>query len=276
MPLNTVLALKVRDLLPEQSKVKALPQNKGRDFWQLWKSYQDYFYKCCLKWMRGNSHDAEEAMSQAMLKAWKEWQKSANTIQYPKAWLTRLIHNLCMDMHRKYQREAPVLENIDDIKFAEHPAFACRVELPECNILNVEMRAYLYQRIKSLPDRLRHPFILHYVQQKSYKDIAKQLTLSEENVRKRLFKARSILQKQLRKYLAGEDDTCLDSFSLSLKRGIPRGKEEFPSEQAVICPLKSSIPTKSKQEEISYKLTVLCQETLSHHWYSSTNLLAWR
>ena len=276
MPLSSIHALKAKNLLSAQSKVRALPQNNGRDFWQLWESYQDYFYQRCLRWMRGNSHDAEEAMSQAMLKAWNEWQKYANTIQYPKPWLTRLIHNLCMDMHRKYQREAPVIENINDIKFADHPEFACRVELPESNILNVEMRAYLYQKIESLPDRLRQPFILYYDQEKSYKDIAKQLTLSEENVRKRLKKARSILQKQLRKYLAGEDDTCLVFFSPSLKRGIPMGKEEFPSEQAVICPLKSSIPTNSKQEEIRYKVTVLCQETVSHHWYSSTNLLVWR
>jgi RNA polymerase sigma-70 factor (ECF subfamily) len=276
MPLNTLSALEVSNLLPEQSNVRALPQNSCQDFWQLWESYQDYFYKCCLKWMRGNSHDAEEVLSQAMLKAWNEWQKSANTIQYPKAWLTRLIYNVCMDMHRKYQREAPVLANIDDIKFADHPALACRGELPESKILHVEMRAYLYQRIRSLSDRLRHPFILHYDQEKSYKEIAKQLALSEENVRKRLFKARSILQKQLRKYLAGEDDSCLDSVSLSLKRGIPRGEEEFPSQQAVIGQLNSSIPTNSKEEEISYKVTVLCQETVSHHWYSSTNLLVWR
>ena len=276
MSINTVCALKVRNLLPEQSQVRALPQNNCRDFWQLWESYQNYFYKLCLNSMRGNSHDAEEVLSQAMLKACNEWQKSANTIQYPKAWLTRLIYNVCMDRHRKYRREAPVLANIDDIKFADHPAFACRGELPESKILHVETRAYLHQRITSLPDRLRHPFILHYVQQKSYKDIAKQLALSEENVRKRLFKARSILQKQLHKYLAGEDNTCLDSFSPSLKRGISIREEEFPSEQAVICQLKSSIPTKSKQEEINYNVTVLCQETLSHHWYSSTNLLVWR
>lgn len=275
MPLNSIATLKVRNLLPEQSKVRALPQNNCQNFWQLWESYQDDFYKCCLKWMRGNSHDAEEAMSQAMLKAWNEWPNYENTIKYTKAWLTRLIYNVCMDRHRKYQREAPVIENIDDIKFSEYPEFACRVELPESKILNVELRVYLYQRVKSLPDRLRHPFILHYDQEKSYKDIAKQLALSEDMVRQRIKKARSILQKQLHKYLTGEDDTCLDSFSPSLKMEIPL-LEEFPSEQAVICQLKSGIPTKSKHEEINYKVTVICQETLSHHWCRSANLQAWR
>jgi hypothetical protein len=35
MSLTTSGALKVRNLWPEQSKVRALPRNNGRDFWQL-------------------------------------------------------------------------------------------------------------------------------------------------------------------------------------------------------------------------------------------------
>lgn len=153
--------------------------------------------------MGGNYHDAEDALTQAMLKAWNQWKKCANKIIYPKAWLARIIYNFCMDVHRKRKREATGIENIDDIKFAHHQAFASRVEFPESNILNLEMRAYLRYRIESLPDRLRHPFILHCCQEKSYKDIAKQLALSEENVRKRIQEARKILQKQLKNILQG-------------------------------------------------------------------------
>jgi RNA polymerase sigma-70 factor (ECF subfamily) len=179
--------------------------------------------------MGGNFHDAEDALNQAMLKAWNEWTKDAKKIIYPKAWLTRLIYNFCMDVHRKHKREVPGIENIDDIKFADHAAFASRVEFPESNILNLEMRAYLHQRIESLPDRLRQPFILHCCQEKSYQDVAKQLALSEENVRKRIQEARRILKKQLKKYVAGEDKTSLNSLSPSLKTVIPM-VEEFQSQ----------------------------------------------
>ncbi|RUS93828.1 hypothetical protein DSM107003_40640 [Trichormus variabilis SAG 1403-4b] len=228
--------------------------------------------------MGGNSHDAEDALNQAMLKAWNEWIKTENKIIYPKAWLNRIIYNFCMDVHRKRKREATVIENIDNIKFANHPAFASRAELPESNILNLEMRAYLCHRIESLPDRLRHPFILHCCQDKSYQDVAKQLTLSEENVRKRIQKARKILQKQLHQYLAGEDDTSLDS----LNREIPI-VEELTSDEtlrqaqcgAVICNWES-FTTKNSNEEINYQVTVICLETLPHHWYSSANLLGYR
>ncbi|MCV3216120.1 sigma-70 family RNA polymerase sigma factor [Plectonema radiosum NIES-515] len=267
--------LEIKDVLPEQSQFKALAPNNCRDFWQLWESSQDDFYKCCLKWMGGNSHNAEDALNQAMLKACNEWTKSATKITYPKAWLARLIYNFCMDVHRKHKREAPGIENIDDIKFADHPAFACRVEFPESNILNLEMQAYLHHRIESLPDRLRHPFILHCCQDKSYQDVAKQLTLSEENVRKRIQEARRILQKQLKKYLAGEDNTSLYSPSPPLKKVIPM-VEEFHQVETVICNWESPATTKSKNEEINYKVTVICLETLPPSCCSLPNSPVWR
>ncbi|MBE9035846.1 RNA polymerase sigma factor [aff. Roholtiella sp. LEGE 12411] len=275
--------VEITNLLSKESQFKALSPNNCRDFWQLWESDQDYFHKCCLQWMGGNSHDAEDALNQAMLKAWNEWTKYADKITYPKAWLTRIIYNFCMDVHRKCKREARGIENIDDIKFADHPAFASRADFPESNILNLEMQAYLCHQIESLPDRLRHPFILYCCQDKSYQDVAKQLALSEDNVRKRIQEARKILQKQLKKYLAGEDNTYIDSLSPSLKKVIPI-VEEFQSDEtlrqaqygAVIGNLESSIPTKNKHEEINYKVTVICLETLPLSWYSSPNSLGWR
>ena len=209
-----------------------------------------------------------------MLKAWNEWKKSANKITYTKAWLTRIIHNLCMDVHRKRKREATVIENIDDIKFAEHQEFAASVEIPESNILTLEMRAYLHHRIESLPDKLRHPFILHCCQEKSYQDVAKQLALSEENVRKRIQQARKILQKQLKKYLAGEDNTCIDFLSPVLKKDMPM-EETCQTDETLICNWELPVPTKIKPEEINYNVTVICLETLPPHWYNSFNSLGW-
>ncbi|HBE16112.1 MAG TPA: hypothetical protein DEG17_05765 [Cyanobacteria bacterium UBA11149] len=120
------------------------------------------------------------------------------------------------------------------------------------------------------------PLILYYYHEQPYQEIAKQLAISEENAHKQIKQAQSILQKQLNKYLAGEDDTCLDFCLLSQNKEIYMGEEELSSKQGVICQLNLSIPANSKEEEISYNVTVLCQETLPYHWYSSINLLAWR
>lgn len=253
----------------------AVSQNDYRFFWNLWKSNQDYFYKLCVNWMGGNPHDAEDALNQAMLKAFNEWTKSASEIKYPKAWLARIIYNFCIDLHRKCKRQAISIEHIDDIKFVDHPAFASGEGIPESNILNLEMRVYIQQQIESLPDRLRHPFILYSYQEKSYQDIAKQLALSEENIRKRIQEARKILQKQLNKYLAGEDNTFLDFLLPSLKKDIQIEKK-FESDDIVICNLESSTTIKINHEEINYHVTLICPEKLPHLSYNSPNSLGWR
>ncbi|XWK86692.1 MAG: sigma-70 family RNA polymerase sigma factor [Phormidium sp.] len=240
-------------------------------FWQEWHAYRSHLYLCCLKWMKSNPIDAEDVLSQAMLKAWNEWQKAEGKIKYPKAWFTRIIYNFCMDLHRKNKREALIIEKIEEIKFQDSPGFYARAEFPESNILDREMRLYLRHQIESLPTRLRQPFILYCCQEKSYQDIAKQLACSEENVRKCVREARLILQKHLIKYIAGEDDTPLDSLSPSFNLEIPLAEKSQAESN-----WESLIPTKSQDEEINYKVTVLCQETLAHHWYSSANPLGWR
>ncbi|MEG4030720.1 MULTISPECIES: sigma-70 family RNA polymerase sigma factor [unclassified Microcoleus] len=247
------------------------PEEINSDFWQEWQVHQAHFYRCCLKWMNSNPIDAEEVLSQAMLKAWNEWQNYRSKIKYPQAWLTRIIHNFCMDVHRKRKREALAIENIDDIKFEGYPAFASRVGFPDSNILDLELRAYIHQKIESLPPKLRDTFVLYYYQNKSYQDIAKVLPFSEQNVRKCVRKAGRILRRHLIKYLAGEDDTSLNSSSPALKLVIPLPEKSQPE-----CNCESIIPPKSHDEEISYQVTVLCLETLPHHSYISTTLLVWR
>ncbi|WP_239005387.1 RNA polymerase sigma factor [Gloeothece citriformis] len=259
--------VEIGNVLPKSSQIITGDQKPERDFWPIWESERDYFYKLCLRWMGGNSHDAEDVLNQVMLKAWNKWEKSANKIIYPKSWLSRIIYNFCMDIHRKRKREAQNIDNIDELQLADDTAFRSEVGIPETNMLNQEMRAYLGHLIESLPNKLRVPFILSCYYDKPYQDVAKQLALSEENARQRIYKARRILKKQLKKYLAGEDNTSLDPLSPFLKKDIPLG-EKFQFDE--------TIPTKSQQEEINYKVTVICLETLPHPWYSSANSLGWR
>ncbi|MDB9309363.1 RNA polymerase sigma factor [Aphanizomenon sp. CS-733/32] len=252
--------------MPKQSQFTDSSAHNCHYFWQLWQSHQGYLYNCCLKWLNGNYHDAEDVVNHAMLKAWNQWIQSTNDIRHPKSWLAQITYNCCIDFRRKRQRESAKIDNIDDVQLADHPALTSNLSLPESQLLNVEMAAYLKYKIASLPDRLRYPLILHCCQNKSYGDIAKQLTISEKNVRKCIQEARQILQKQFKKYLAGEDNTAFDYF-FPLNTVIPM-VEELESEQIWNHDCESSIPTKSQQQEIDYKATLICLESLPNHWYN--------
>ncbi|MEH2303226.1 MAG: sigma-70 family RNA polymerase sigma factor [Nostoc sp.] len=267
----SLAGLETKNLPAKQIRLQGL-SGSDRDFWHLWEQYQDYLYSRCLQWMGGNRHDAEDLFSLAMLKAWNQWPDYVNKITKPRAWLSQLIHNLCMDLHRERKREAQRIKNVEDIQFRDHAVVTSRLESPESEMFGHELRAYLCHRIESLPTRLREPFILRYCQEKSYRDIAKQLALCEDNVYKRVQQARTILQKQLSKYLAGEDDTSLDSFPPRFKWVVPM--VESKPDQRVISDWE--VPITTSIEEINYKVTVTCLETLQHTWYSSPSLLGWR
>ncbi|GAB4303022.1 MAG: hypothetical protein Fur0025_44080 [Oscillatoriaceae cyanobacterium] len=173
----------------------------GVNFWQEWEKYKDYLYRCCLKWM-GNPTDAEDALSQAMLKAYSEFQKSANRIDNLKAWLTQLTRNLCLDIHREIKRRALPVADFEGIVAEEK--LASQEETPVRAARRRELELFLKNAINQLPPRLRETLVLFVYQEKSYQEIATELNISYDNVRQRICKARAILRQQLQEYEGGE------------------------------------------------------------------------
>ncbi|AOY82773.2 sigma-70 family RNA polymerase sigma factor [Moorena producens JHB] len=176
-----------------------------KEFWQQWQQYQDYLYRRCLRWMGGNPTDAEDALSRAMLKAWEKVKKFAGKIANFKAWLTRLTHNLCVDIHREHCRSANHVEDIEGIP--EEQGLLCCNDTPERALETDEKKIAIRRAIDNLPARLHQTFILHFYQELSYRDIAQQQEISYQNVCKRISQARAILREELRGYFIGEDET---------------------------------------------------------------------
>ncbi|WP_071190937.1 RNA polymerase sigma factor [Trichormus sp. NMC-1] len=157
-------------------------QNLNSDFWQLWQEYQDYLYRCCVKWM-GNAIDGEDVLSQAMLKAWDKIRNSTVEIKNFKTWVTKLTYNLCVDIHRERRRGGKQVESLDAIGFEYQEEIASQEEE---NLILVatqqELDNFFCLAMDELPPKLRETFILHFKEELSYKEIAEKLNISYENV----------------------------------------------------------------------------------------------
>ena len=80
------------------------------DFWSLWGEYKDYLYHACVKWM-GNISQAEDVLSQAMLKAEEKIRiYEVQAINF-KCWVTKLTYNLCLDLQRQRYRTIQYCHN---------------------------------------------------------------------------------------------------------------------------------------------------------------------
>jgi RNA polymerase sigma factor (sigma-70 family) len=197
----------------EQKLLQCLAQGEGVAFWMLWERYrQDLLYPCCLRWMGGNRADAEDALSSASLKAWQGLAAGAHEIANVKAWLLRLLYNLCMDMRKSYDRRSAIQHVDTGAGAGADEALVPAQESAEAAALRREMELCIHRAIENLPPRLRAVSRLNLLYGMPSRDIAVQLNLGPDNVRKRLQQARAILQKQLTAYLDGKDSPSRGRF----------------------------------------------------------------
>ena len=166
-----------------------------QEFWNVWQHYRQHLYDVSLRHMSGVQADAEDAMSRSMLIAREKLPDYAASIENLEAWLTRLTCNVCLDMHREHRRARRDAISLDDINAEQEPVTRDLSPEDECQMN--EVRNAIAEAIASLPPRLRDVVRLRFLQEMSYDAIAKKLSITSENARKRVQQARSVLLSTL-------------------------------------------------------------------------------
>ena len=121
--------------------------------------------------------DCRDAVQQALLKAWIARERMDPERFRP--YLTRIVINECRNIQRQRMRVSPVAE-------FEEAGAAWQPEESE-----------LAEAIRMLPESLRTPLLLHYMENYSEKETAKALGLSVTAVKNRLYRARRALKQRL-------------------------------------------------------------------------------
>ena len=170
--------------------------------WRVWEQHRPALYRYCLRWMGGDQHEAEEALSSASLKAFYELPRRIHEITNHEYWLRRLTYTQCMDLHRKRRRDVANLTRLEE--GAEmHGSMVVPVNnQPEQVLLQQELGGQLQQALARLPHRLREPLLLHVVEGLPYQEIASRLTLTPANARKRVQQARAHIRAEVQAYLS--------------------------------------------------------------------------
>jgi RNA polymerase sigma factor (sigma-70 family) len=177
--------------------VKPVPQAGAEicetAFWDIWLAHRDYLRAHALRFSGGNLSDAEDALSDAMLKAANAFAKTV--IHNQRGWLLRLVHNACMDHHRNYRRQSRLAKDIGDVDAISAPAIAIQPERsPEDLLVAMQEIGSLKQALGALPRFLAEPLLLH-LDDRSDAEIAVDLNVTKEVVRKRRQMARALLRR---------------------------------------------------------------------------------
>lgn len=149
-------------------------------------AYSDLLYRTGIMLLK-NRQDAEDAVQEVLIKYIKKAPAFADNEQ-EKAWLLRVMINLCKDMLRYQSRRKFVpLEEIENIYSGEEDDTAGHAQ---------EERVILEQ-MQTLPQGWRIAMILHCLEGYSEAETAKILRISENAVKKRIWRGRRALKKKM-------------------------------------------------------------------------------
>ena len=122
-----------------------------------------------------NEHDAQDAVQQALLAVWAR--RECVEFARLKPYLTRAVMNACRDIQRARQKAIPM------------------TEMPEMSYQPPD--GVLADAVERLPEELRLPLLLHYMEGYKLAEIAGALGQSLPQVTSRLFRARKRLKRML-------------------------------------------------------------------------------
>jgi RNA polymerase sigma-70 factor, ECF subfamily len=144
--------------------------------------YESSYRTACL--ILGNRSDAEEAVQDAYLRAWR-FRDSLTSVPSIKPWLYRVVVNAC---YSKLRREIP---HRDRRANDEHlGALPTSTDGPESRALDSDTAGTVLTALARLPLSLRVPVVLRYYADLSERDIALAIGRRQGTVKSRLHEAR--------------------------------------------------------------------------------------
>lgn len=142
----------------------------------------NYFY-----YKFGNKEMAEESVQEAFIKLWENCKKVP--FSKAKSFLYTVANNLSLN---KYKHKKVVLNYAKTV-----PQRTEDMQNPEYIMMEEEFKAKLELAIQQLSEKQRTAFLLHRIDEKSYKEIAEILRISVKAVEKRMQKALESLRKNI-------------------------------------------------------------------------------
>ncbi len=150
------------------------------------------------QWISGDAMHAEDLVQESYLKALryiKHYEPGSNS----KAWLFRILKNIYINEYRKENRQ-PIILDISDISFTKY--------IQKTKDLYDDLFHFddkVRSALQRLPSNLRTVFILKYVEEYKYEEIASIYSLPLGTVKIWLHRSK----KLLRLYLAKENTQSL-------------------------------------------------------------------
>ena len=166
-------------------------------FARLLKKYRDQIYNLVYR-MVNKPQEVEDLTQEAFIKAFAALHTFNDEYAFS-TWLYKIATNNCIDWLRKrklntFSIDKPLHAGDGEYHF-EIPDSSY---IPDQDIISRQQKLTIQEAIEKLPDKYRRVIIMRHVEEKSYEDIAIELSLPLGTVKAHIFRAREMLNRFLR------------------------------------------------------------------------------
>lgn len=173
---------------------------------ELYETYSSRLLSLCRRYAV-DAGDAEDLMQDSFVKIFRvigrfRWTRPGSLY----SWMARVALNLAFDSARKRKRIARDLVDVDTLKgeVADEPDYEQTASVPA---------EVIHRMIAELPDGYRTVFELYCFEELSHKEIADLLGIKEKSSSASLARARGILARSIKQYLAGNVSSAISNVS---------------------------------------------------------------
>ncbi len=146
----------------------------------------------------GDLNHSEDIAQEAFVEAWRK----LDTLKEPeklKAWLCGILRFKVSHFRRK-EANQPV-RNADELE--EDRGHESKDTKTEDAVIRNEEQVLLWEAMENVPDTYREALVLFYREDRSTKQVAADLDLSEDAVKQRLSRGRKLLQTEMMRFVEG-------------------------------------------------------------------------
>lgn len=156
------------------------------DIWDSWITNTTILRRRAIRLTNGNIEDAEEILSSTIIKTVSHVRRHHTVIREPRAFFLYALHNEFISHCRRRKNERQIHDFHIDV-YADHfEPPADDGSDPERALPLQETLKAVFEAVESLSPAYRNLFRMRFCEERSYKDIAESLNISQPLARKRV------------------------------------------------------------------------------------------
>lgn len=187
--------MEIRDYaqMDDRTLVRLVVEGDSRAFEPLFMRHKDIIYAMLVK-RSCNTDDVDDMLQEAFMKAFVNIDRYNPDYDFG-AWICAIAKNTFVDFNRSRRSKALNPDKNLPLDSRHTKTAQATAPTPEESIINAQQRAQIERYIATLPEDYRRLFIMRFVEEYTYEEIAETLQMKLGTVKTRIFRVRAMMCK---------------------------------------------------------------------------------